>query len=77
LEKVKWQAEDLTKPKLRSYINFKTEYGETEEYVQKVKVKSHRSLLARLRGGTALLHIETGRYVRWKRGFAGHATQGG
>ena len=63
LEKERWQVEVLTKPKLRSYINFKTEYGETEEYVQKVRIKPHRSLLARLRGGTAPLHIETGRYV--------------
>ena len=46
LEKERWQAEVLTKPKLRSYINFKTEYGEIEEYVQKVRIKPHRSLLA-------------------------------
>ena len=63
LEKERWQAEVLTKPKLRSYINFKTEYGETGEYVQKVRIKPHRSLLARLRGGTAPLQIETGRYI--------------
>ena len=63
LEKERWQTEALTKPKLRSYINFKTEYGETEEYVQNVRVKPHRSLLARLRGGTAPLQIETGRYI--------------
>ena len=35
----------------------------TEQYVQKVRVKSHRSLLARLRGGTAPLQIETGGYI--------------
>ena len=52
-----------SKPKLRLYVNFKTEYGKTEEYVQKVRVKSHRSLLAQLRGGTAPLQIETGRYI--------------
>ena len=46
------------KPKLRSYINLKAEYGE-----QKVRVKSHRSLLVCLRGGTAPLQIETGRYI--------------
>ena len=50
LEKERWQAAILTKPKLRSYINFKTEYGETEEHVQKARVESHRSLLARLKG---------------------------
>ena len=44
-------------------MKFKAEYGKTEEYVQKVGVKSHRSLLARLRGGTAPLQVETGRYI--------------
>ena len=34
-----------------------------EQYVQKVRVKSHRSLLVCLRGGTAPLQIETGRYI--------------
>ena len=63
LEKERWQTEVSSKPKLRLYVNFKTEYGKTEEYVQKVRVKSHRSLLARLRGGTAPLQIETGRYT--------------
>ena len=63
LEKERWQTEVSSKPKLRLYVNFKTEYGKTEEYVQKVRVKSHRSLLARLRGGTAPLQIETGRYI--------------
>ena len=38
-------------------------YGETEGYVQRTRVKAHRSLLAHLRGGTAPLQIETGRYV--------------
>ena len=63
LEKERWQTEVSSKPKLRLYVNFKTEYGKTEEYVQKVRVKSHRSLLARLRGGTAPLQIETCRYI--------------
>ena len=62
LEKERWQTEVSTKPKLRLYINFK--YWKTEEYryVQKVRLKSHRSLLARLRGRTTPLQIETGRY---------------
>ena len=63
LEKERWQTEALTKPKLRSYLNFKTEYRETEEYVQNVRIKPHRSLLARLRGGTPPLQNETGRYI--------------
>ena len=32
------------------YIKLKADYGETEGYVQKTRVKAHRSLLARLRG---------------------------
>ena len=45
---------------IQTKVDFKTEYGKTEEYVQKVRVKSHRSLLAQLREGTAPLQIETG-----------------
>ena len=56
LEKEERLTKVLSKPKL-------TEYWETEEYVQKVTVKSHRSLLAQLRGGTAPLQLETGRYI--------------
>jgi len=53
----------LGKPKLRSYIKLKSDYGETEGYVQKTRVKAHRSPLAHLRGGTAPLQIEIGRYA--------------
>ena len=45
------------------YVTFKSDYNETEGYVQRTRVKAHRSLLARLRGGTAPLQIEIGRYV--------------
>ena len=48
---------------MRSYIKLKSDYGETERYVQKTRVKAHKSLLARLRGGTAPLQIEIGRYA--------------
>ena len=48
---------------MRSYIKLKSDYGETERYVQKTRVKAHKSLLARLRVGTAPLQIEIGRYA--------------
>ena len=48
--------------KLRLYCLFKSEYKD-EPYTSTVNILSHRSFLARLRGGTAPLAIETGRYV--------------
>ena len=50
LERENWKSDIASKPKLRSYIKLKADYGETEGYVQKTRVKAHRSLLARLRG---------------------------
>ena len=49
---------------------------QTEEYVQKVRVKSQRSLLARLRRGTAPLQIQNWLAPDRKLGYAGHATKG-
>ena len=49
--------------KLRSYVKLKADYGETEGYVQRTRVKVHGSLLAHLRWRTAPLQIETGRYI--------------
>ena len=64
LQRENWKAEVATKPKLRSYnVTFKSDYNETEGYVQRTRVKAHKSLLARLRGGTAPLQIEIGRYA--------------
>jgi len=57
------ESDIVSIPKLRLYVKFKADYGETEGYVQRTRVKAHRSLLARLKGATSLLKIETGRYV--------------
>ena len=38
-------------------------HGETEGYIQKTRVKAHRSLLAQLRGRTAPLQNENSRYA--------------
>ena len=63
LQRENWKDEVATKPKLRSYVTFKSDYKETEGYVERTRVKADRSLLAHLRGGTAPLQIEIGRYV--------------
>ena len=44
LERENWKSDIAIKPKLRSYIKLKTDYGETEGYVQRTRVKVHRSL---------------------------------
>ena len=58
-----WSRDIASKPKLRSYIKIKADYGETDRYVLRTRVKVHRSLLACLRQGTAPMQIEIGRYV--------------
>ena len=55
----------IAKPKLRTYATFKERY-EPEEiyiYIEGIRCKAQRSVVAQLRGGTAPLEIETGRYV--------------
>ena len=51
----------INKPKLRTYITFKTNFY-SEKYVLKYKCKRERSLFAQLRVGILPLEIETGRY---------------
>ena len=62
LERTEWWND---KPKLRTYKVFKTEYIISEAYyINLITCRAHCSLLAKLRGGSATLEIETGRYVR-------------
>ena len=56
-----WRSEVQNKPKLRTYIQFKSEI-DTEEYVLSFLPKGCRSVYAKLRCGTFPLRIETGRY---------------
>ena len=56
-----WREALLNKPKLRTYITFKTNFY-TEKYVKKYTCKRERSLFAQLRIGILPLLIETGRY---------------
>ena len=62
--KVQWEKEVLSKAKLRTYHLFKREFI-TEQYTKfyTVLCRAHRSLLAKLRGGSAPLEIERGRYI--------------
>ena len=62
LERAMWNDERMRKPKLRTYNTFKHEYL-PEPYTNLLTCRAHRSFLARLRGGSAPLEIETGRYV--------------
>ena len=56
-----WRYEVQNKPKLRTYIQFKSEI-DTEEYVSSFLPKGCRSVCAKLRCGILPLRIETGRY---------------
>ena len=62
MEKVQWEKEVLSKAKLRTYHLFKREFI-TEQYTSTMLCRAHRSLLAKLRGGSVPLEIERGRYI--------------
>ncbi len=64
-ERNKWLQEIQRKEKLCTYRTFKTD-SKQELYLSHIKVHAHRSLIARLRGGTAPLAVELGRYHRPK-----------
>ena len=51
----------LFKPKLRTYIKYKTLFG-TEEYAKCLMSRKQRCILAQFRSGTLPLKIETGRW---------------
>ena len=57
----RWQVECHSKPKLRTYINFKQHYM-TETYVKSYLSRQQRSLLAQFRTGILPLRLETGRF---------------
>jgi hypothetical protein len=57
-----WREAVETSPKLRTYVQFKCNYG-VEPYVTNVFNRAQRSVLAKLRCGVLPLEIETG---RWK-----------
>ena len=56
-----WRYEVQNKPKLRTYIQFKSEI-DTEEYVLSFLPKGCRSVYAQLHCGILPLRIKTGRY---------------
>lgn len=56
-----WKTNVLSKPKLRTYIDFKPLY-KAEDYVISFISRAQRSYLAQLRCGILPLHLETGRW---------------
>ncbi len=56
-----WKIESLNKPKLRSYVKFKTCF-KIEDHVMSFMSRRQRSYLAQLRCGILPLHIEM---TRW------------
>ena len=62
LMSLEWKEQITSKPKLRTYIKFKSEF-KTEPYVSKYLPKNIRSLVAQLRLGILPLKIETGRFT--------------
>ena len=62
---VSWVTECQNKPKLRTYINLKKEYG-CEKYVKLDLTRPQRSMLAQLRCGILPIAIETGRFTNTK-----------
>lgn len=58
---IKWLNEILLKPKLRTYIQIKHNFG-PESYVTVNLTRSQRSLIAQLRTGILPLNLEVGRF---------------
>lgn len=59
-----WHQNVLSKPKLRTYMKFKTNYEAEKYVVDHTLTRRERSLLSHLRFGILPLKIETGRYYR-------------
>ena len=57
-----WSHDVYTKPKLRTYRIFKSNF-ETEHYIKSIYNRQHRSILAQLRCGILPLALETRRYT--------------
>ena len=57
----KWKTDILSKPKLRTYVTFKSVL-QTEEYLRNNISRHKRSLLAQLRLGILPLEIKVGRF---------------
>ena len=56
-----WYQEVLSKPKLRTYVTYKSDLH-VEDYLCYVTHRRARSLLGQFRTGTLPLYVETGRY---------------
>ena len=60
-DSIDWHQEVLNKPKLRTYVTFKSELH-VEDYLYYVTNRRSRSLLGQFRMGILPLYVETGRF---------------
>ena len=58
----KWVEELASKPKLRTYVTYKTEFG-LESYISSNMSRQRRSLMAQFRLGILPITFETGRFI--------------
>ena len=70
INKERFDIEIESKPKLRTYKLFKSDFS-TEEYILKHRSKYERSILCQFRIGILPLNIETGRYKNIKDNISG------
>ena len=61
IQKSDWVIQARSKPKLRTFIQYKLEFG-LENYVKLNLSRGERSMLAQLRCGVLPLQVETGRF---------------
>ncbi len=61
LDEYQWLQSLTTKPKFRTYIEYKQTF-DTEEYVKYCLSRRTQSLIAQTKIGILPLHIETGRF---------------
>ena len=61
LSSLKWKHDVQNSAKLRTYVNFKHEFG-TDPYVYKILNRGFRSVVSKFRSGTLPLEIEVGRW---------------
>jgi len=76
LERKNWKFDIASKAKFRWYIELKTDYDETQRYVQRTKVKAQRSLLTCKEGKAhCILKLAGMSAFLWKKDRVGHVIQ--
>ena len=77
LERENWKSDIASKTKLRWYIQHKADYGKTQGYVQRTRVKAHRSPLACKVGEQSHCRLRSAGMSAflWKKDHVRHAIQ--